>query len=443
MDKITQTIEKAKQDQVRLIDLQFTDFFGAIKVVTIPADKLEDALRAGIWFDGSSIQGFARIYESDMFLAPDTDTYAVLPWTKDTNAPTARLICDVHNADGEPFDGCPRTILKRVLKEAEELGYSYNTGPELEFFLFPKDEDGIPIVESKGNSAYFTLPLDETYDIRRDIVEALIEFGIEPEMSHPEVAWNQHEIDFKYGGALKTADNAISFKTVVKSIANQYGYYATFMPKPIFGVNGSGMHVHQSLFKGSDNVFYDPSDAYKLSPVAKSFIAGQLKYIKEIAAITSPTVNSYKRLTPGYEAPVYICWAQRNRSAMIRIPRFTPGREKAVRAELRCPDPSSNPYLCFAAILKAGIKGIKENLTPPAAMEEDVFEFGEEERKLKGVDSLPGSKGEAIQEMERGSIAKEIFKGAYNDFVSVHKAEWDKYRIQVSDWELDYYLEQL
>lgn len=443
--KIDSIVEKAQKDHVKLIDLQFTDFFGALKSVTIPIDKLPDSLKSGTWFDGSSVQGFARIFESDMYLMPDPNTYAVLPWRKNSGTATARFICDIYKADGKPFEGCPRQILKKVLAEVEKMGYEYNTGPELEFFMFPRNEDGSINLDNKGNNFYFTQPLDETYDIRRDIIAALEEVGIEPEMSHYEVAHNQHEIDFKYGPALKTADHAITFRSVVKNIANLYGYYATFMPKPLFGINGSGMHVHQSFFiKDKDkNAFFDDTDPFKISSVAKSFVAGQLKYIKEIVAITSPTVNSYKRLTPGYEAPVYICWARTNRSSMIRIPAVLPGKEKSVRAELRCPDPSSNPYLTFAAILKAGLKGIKENLTPPEPMEEDVYEFDAEERKLKGVDSLPGSLGEALEIMNQGSIAKEIFGSSYQDFLEGQKKEWDLYRIQVTDWEIKNYLEIL
>lgn len=448
MDKamIDYLVERAKDDGVKLIDLQFSDFFGSLKNVTVPVERLEDVLKSGSWFDGSSVQGFARIYESDMYLMPDPDTYAVIPWSVDAGMTTARLICDVYKAEtNKPFEGCPRSILKKVLKEAAEMGFGYNTGPELEFFVFPKDETGTPLIETPGNGYYFTHPLDESNEIQSGIVETLREFGIEPEMSHYEVAGNQHEIDFRYSDALKTADNAITFKYVVKNIASQYGWFATFMPKPIFGVNGSGMHVHQSLaqIKDGSNAFFDESDQYKLSETAKQFIAGQLQYIKSIAALVSPTVNSYKRLTPGFEAPVYVCWARTNRSAMIRIPRYSEGKEASTRAELRCPDPSANPYLAFAGMLKAGLRGIQEGLTPPKPMEEDVFEFDDTERKMKGVDVLPGTLGDALDAFEQGGFGKELFGAAYSEYLAARRKEWDDYRIAVTDWELDRYLQYL
>ena len=334
-------LDKVQEDNVKFIQLQFTDLHGMIKSTTIPVEKLAESLEKGTWFDGSSIEGFTRIAESDMFLKPDPTTYAVLPWEAGTKA-TARLICDVYTPDGKPFEGDPRHILKRVMEEAAELGFEYNVGPELEFFIFkPKEETGEIKPVTHDVAGYFDFsPRDLASEVRKDIIFALEAMGLEVEMSHHEVAPGQHEIDFKYGPALLQADRAITFKHVVKSIAYKHDLYASFMPKPIFGQNGSGMHVHQSLLdiKTGKNAFFDAGDNYKLSAVAKSFIAGQLQHVKGMSAVTAPTVNSYKRLVPGYEAPVYICWAQINRSALIRIPRYSPGREQATRAELRCVD---------------------------------------------------------------------------------------------------------
>lgn len=437
-----EVLEKSKQDNVKFVQLQFTDLHGMIKSVTIPIEKLAESLEKGTWFDGSSIEGFTRIAESDMYLKPDPETYAVLPWEKDT----ARFICDVYMPDGKPFEGDPRYILKKVMKEAEGLGYEYNVGPELEFFLFKPKEDSQLLPITHDVAGYFDFsPRDLAGDVRKEIIYALESMGIEVEMSHHEVAPGQHEIDFKYGNALTQADRCITFKHAVKSIANKHGLYATFMPKPIFGENGSGMHVHQSLFdKTNKNVFFDASNKYNFSNIAKSFVAGQLKHVKGFCAITAPTVNSYKRLVPGFEAPVYICWARRNRSALIRIPRYSPGREQATRAELRCPDPSSNAYLAFAVMLKAGLDGIKNKLTPPEPVEEDVYEFDECKLMDLKIDTLPGSLGEAINELEKDDVIKEALgKHTYPLYIKAKKAEWDSYRIQVSKWELENYFEKL
>ncbi|MBU4483948.1 glutamine synthetase family protein, partial [bacterium] len=372
---IEQFVKKVEADDVKFIQLQFTDFFGTIKSVTIPIERLPEGLEKGHWFDGSSIEGFARIAESDMYLQPDMSTYAILPWGARQRR-EARLICDVCKPDGEAFEGDPRYILKKVVSEAHEMGFEYNVGPELEFFLFKPTDTGKIVADPHDVAGYFDCaPRDLANEVKRDIVFALEEMGLEVEMSHHEVAPGQHEIDFKYNKAVKTADEAATFKTVVKSIASQHELYATFMPKPIFGVNGNGMHVHQSLFdmKTNQNVFYDANGEYHLSDLARHFIAGQLHYARGISAILAPTVNSYKRLVPGYEAPVYICWAQINRSSLIRIPRYSKGREQSTRAELRCPDPSCNPYLAFAAMLKAGLEGIKNKMQPPKPVEEDVY----------------------------------------------------------------------
>lgn len=437
-----QVLKKAKEDGVALVDLQFTDYSGAIKSITIPVSQLPDALKSGKWFDGSSIEGFARIHESDMFLVPDPSTYAVVPWRVSDGA-TARLICDVYKADGSPFEGDPRFILKSVLKEVEKLGFVCHTGPELEFFMFPKDDEGNPILKSKGNGYYFTHAMDESYDIRKEIVDSLEAFGIEVEASHYEVAEKQHEIDFKYADALITADNAITLKYTVKNVANLYRYHATFMPKPLFGMNGSGMHTHFSFadLKTGKNAFYDPKDAYNMSKVAYRFIAGIMKYIREISAITSPTVNSYKRLTPGYEAPCYVCWARRNRSALIRVPAIRPTATQAARVEVRCPDPSNNPYLAFAALIKAGLQGVKEKLDPRSAVEEDVFGFDDAKLKKYYIEQLPSSLKEAVEVMKKGKIAKEIMgEHVFERYLSSKEKEWDAFRLAVTDWEQDRYL---
>jgi len=443
---VNKVLEKAKQDNVKFIQLQFTDIHGIIKSVTIPKEKLEESLEKGTWFDGSSIEGFTRICESDMYLKPDPETYALLPW-ENSERPTARFICDVYMPDGKPFEGDPRYILKKVMKEAEDLGYEYNVGPELEFFLFKPKESGEILPVTHDIAGYFDFsPRDLAADVRKEIIYALELLGLEVEMSHHEVAPGQHEIDFKYGNALKTADNAITFKHAVKSIANKHGLYATFMPKPLFGVNGSGMHVHQSLFniKTKKNVFFDETDKYKLSSVAKNFIAGQLTHVKGFCAITAPTVNSYKRLVPGYEAPVYICWARVNRSALIRIPRYSPGREQATRAELRCPDPSCNPYLAFAVMLKAGIDGIKRKPEPPEPVEEDVYEFNETKLMDMGIETLPGSLSEAITELKKDKVIQEALgPHTCQTYIKAKEAEWNEYRTQVTKWEHDKYFEVL
>ena len=443
-DDINQeTLEKAKKDGVKFVQLQFTDIHGAIKSVTIPIHKLEESLEKGTWFDGSSIEGFARIAESDMYLKPDASTYALLPWETGEES-TCRIICDVYTPDGKPFEGDPRYILKKVMNEAAEIGFEYNVGPELEFFLFkPTDGKICPTVHDKAGYFDFS-PRDLAVKVRNDIIKALESMGLEVEMSHHEVAPGQHEIDFKYGNALLQADRAITFKHVVKSIAQKHGLYASFMPKPIFGINGSGMHVHQSLFdiETRKNAFFDANDNYKLSKIAKNFIAGQLHHVKGMSAVVAPRVNSYKRLVPGYEAPVYICWAQINRSALIRIPRYSPGREQATRAELRCPDPSCNPYLAFAVMLKAGLDGIRNKMEPPKPVEEDVYEFDECKLETHGIDTLPASLGEAIIELKKDKIIQDVLgKHTYPIYIAAKKAEFDEFRLQVTEWELEKYFE--
>jgi len=440
MEKI---LEQVKQDNVKFIQLQFIDILGVVKSLTIPTTKLADSLQDGTWFDGSSIEGFTRIHESDMFLKPDVDTYAVIPWLNSEDGNTARFICDVHTPDGDPFEGDPRYILKKALAEAKEMGYEFNTGPELEFFLFKKENSALkPLPHDSGG--YFDLTTDEAIDIRREMHVALTQFGIDVEALHHEVAEGQHEIDFKYDDALKTADNSITLRFVLKAIAQRHGLHATFMPKPIAGINGSGMHVHQSIFftETGKNAFFDENAEYMLSDIAKSYIAGILAHIKSICAITSPTVNSYKRLVPGYEAPVYLSWARINRSALIRIPRYSKGKTQATRCEVRCPDPSCNPYLAFAVMLKAGLDGIKNNLTPPKPVEEDVYEFSDEKLKELKIDTLPATLGDALEEMKKDPLVKATLgEHTYEKYLEAKQAEWDGFRLYVSQWELDQYLE--
>ena len=438
-------LEKVAADGVRFISLQFTDIVGTIKSVTITPGQLEEAVEKGIWFDGSSIEGFARIYESDMVLHPDVSTYCLLPWEPEERR-SARLICDVYSPDGQPFEGDPRYILRRAIAAAAEMGYIYNVGPELEFFLFKMDGEPLikPVPHDVGGYFDFS-PRDLASTVRGDIVMALQDMGMEVETSHHEVATGQHEIDIRYADALTSADNAMTLRYTVKAIAAAHGLYATFMPKPIFGINGSGMHTHQSLFTtAGENAFYDPDDKYRLSKVAYSFIAGQMEHARALSAIVAPTVNSYKRLTPGYEAPVYICWGQINRSALIRIPRYLPGRENSTRAELRCPDPSCNPYLAFAAMLQTGLDGIRRGLTPPPPVEEDVYDFDDSRLKELNIATLPGTLEEAINELKRDELLKAVLgPHTYQRYIEAKLREWDEYRIQVTDWELARYLQTL
>ncbi|MEK9165270.1 MAG: glutamine synthetase family protein [Patescibacteria group bacterium] len=438
MDKET-LLSKIKEDEVKFLVLQFSDIHGLPKSFTIPVAKAAEALKHGVWFDGSSVEGFTRIAESDMFLVPDPKTYGLLEWVENS----ARLICDVYTPEGHPFAGDPRFVLKQAMQEARDLGYVYKTGVELEFFFFEKDAQGQPILESKGNGYYFNADTSRLARIKDEIIKAFTALNIEVEMSHLEVAHNQHEIDFKYADALTTADNAMTFKFAVKSIAEKHNLLASFMPKPIFGVNGSGMHTHQSLFdiKEDRNVFYDEKGHYHLSGIAEKFIAGLLKHIKEISVVLAPTVNSYKRLTPGYEAPVYICWARQNRSALIRIPRAFAGKTEATRLELRCPDPSANPYLAFAAMLKAGLCGIKNNYDLQAPSEEDVFKLDDVKLSQKHIDKLPASLSEALDYYRKSDLVKETLgEHIYHEFYKAKLKEWDEFRIAVTDWEKEKYL---
>ncbi len=440
MSKFTKEsiVEAVEQNQVRFINFEFTDITGMVKNITVPVSQLHGVLEHGVWFDGSSIEGFARISESDMYLYPDLDTFAVFPWQSNAHQ-TARMICNVYTPDGEPFAGSPRTVLAKVMQEAADLGYEYKVGPELEFFLFKTDADGRPLPGVTHDEAgYFDVSTDRGTLVRQDMISALEAFGIEVEAGHHEVAIGQHEIDFRYGNAVDAADHAVTFKYVLKAIAQRAGLYATFMPKPIRGINGSGMHVHQSFtdIKTGKNAFADPSDSYNLSKLAKHFIAGQLKHAPAMAAVLAPLVNSYKRLVPGYEAPVYVSWARINRSALIRIPKAnTP---ESARLELRCPDPSCNPYLAFSVMLKAGLDGIKNELPLGPATEENLFES---ERARQGLQTLPGSLREALDKLEADPLMREALgPHVYERFVDAKKQEWDDYRMAVTPWEMDRYL---
>lgn len=439
-----EVIERAKSDEIRFILLQFTDILGTIKSVTIPIDRLPDVFDKGIWFDGSSIQGFVRICESDMILRPDPLTYQIIPW-KIAEKKTARFICDVHTPDGDPFEGDPRNVLKKVLAECGKMGYVFNTGPEVEFYLFKKDDGRITTVPHDIGGYFDCSSKDLASEVREDIIFALESMGMVVEMSHHEVGPGQHEIAVKYSNALSSADNTLTLKYIIKAIASQHGLYASFMPKPLYKQAGSGMHVHQSLFdKKGKNAFYDANDKYKLSETAYSFLAGQLAHAKGMTAVLAPTINSYKRLVSGYEAPVYICWAQINRSALIRIPRISPGREQSTRMELRCPDPSCNPYLAFAVMLKAGLDGIKNEMKPPKPVEEDVFELEPSKLEELKIDTLPFSIKRAIEELAKDATIRDALgKHTFNNFYEAKLSEFDDYRMQITPWELNKYLEAL
>lgn len=428
----------AKEQNVRFIRLQFTDLLGAIKNVEIPLSQLEKALDNKMMFDGSSIEGYVRIEESDMYLYPDLNTWVVFPWIAEDRI--ARLICDIYLPDGRPFPGDPRGILKRMLREAEEMGYTaMNVGPEPEFFLFKTDEKGYPTTELNDQGGYFDLaPVDLGENCRREIVLTLEEMGFEIEASHHEVAPGQHEIDFKYADALKAADQIQTFKLVVKTVARQHGLHATFMPKPLFGVNGSGMHCHQSLFKGSENAFYDEKDKLGLSIDARYYMAGILKHAKGMAAITNPIVNSYKRLVPGYEAPCYVAWSASNRSPMIRIPA---SRGLSTRVEVRNPDPAANPYLALAVMLAAGLDGIRHRTSLPAPVDRNIYVMSDEEREEQGIPSLPADLKEALGEMLRDDIIiNALGEHATAYFYELKEIEWDMYRTQIHQWERDQYV---
>lgn len=431
-------IRMVKGGDVEFIRMQFTDIFGQLKNVAITASQIEKAVNNQIMIDGSSIEGFTRIQESDQCLHPDLDSFAILPWRPQQDK-VARLICDVYDPDGKPFAGDPRGVLKKALKRASDMGYSFNVGPECEFFLFQTDDKGQPTTRTADEAGYFDLgPLDHGESTRREICLALEKMGFEIEASHHEVAHGQHEIDFKYADALTAADNIMTFKLAVKTLAQRSGLHATFMPKPVFGINGSGMHTNMSLFKDGRNIFADPGDKRGLSREAYSFIAGLLAHVRGMAAITNPLVNSYKRLVPGYEAPCYLAWSASNRSALIRIPA---ARGQATRVELRCPDPACNPYLALAVCLTAGLDGIEKGMTPPEEITDNVFAMDADTRAAKGIDSLPGTLKEAIDAMEADKlICDALGAHVYAQYLAGKKREWDAYRTHVSAWEIDRYI---
>jgi glutamine synthetase len=440
-------IEAARTSGIRFVQLQFTDIIGHVKAVTIPIHQLEGSVRHGTWFDGSSIEGFTRIAESDQYLMPDMNTFAEIPWQKATGERgTARVICDVFTPSGQPFVGDPRGVLRRQMERAKKLGYVVNTGPELEFFLFRRGEDGSIQPLPHDQAGYFDFSTDLAQEVRQDMVDALEAFGIRVEAAHHEVAAGQHEIDFEYSNALTTADNAVTFKFTLKAIAQQHGLYATFMPKPIYGINGSGMHTHQSLYSIAEdrNAFADASNAYGLSDVARSYMAGILTHARGMSAVLAPLVNSYKRLVPGYEAPTYLTWGRTNRSALIRVPMVSPGKSvEGTRAEVRCPDPSSNTYLAFAVMIAAGLDGVERGLQLSDPVEESLFEMDAATIAAKGIRELPGTLGEAIDELEKDSVVREALGDhVFSHFVEAKRAEWDEYRTQVSGWEVDRYLDQ-
>jgi len=431
-------MKMAKEHDVKFIRLWFTDILGMLKSFTITVEELERALEEGMGFDGSSIEGFARIDESDMVALPDPDTFQLLPWQPREHRAVARMFCDILKPGGEPFEGDPRYVLKRNLKIAADMGYTFYVGPELEYFYF-RDSEGTEALDQGG---YFDLtPRDAAIDMRKETVLALEELGIGVEYSHHEVAPSQHEIDMRYTDALTMADSVMTYRLVVKEVALKYGVYATFMPKPVFGINGSGMHVHQSLFKGESNAFFDKGDEYHLSKEAKCYIAGLLKHAPEFTAVTNQWINSYKRLVPGYEAPVYLSWARRNRSDLIRVPEYRPGKEKATRVEFRSPDPACNPYLAFSVMLAAGLDGIEKGYEVPDPIEENVYEMTEEERRKRGIGTLPASLLEAILLTEKSELVrKALGEHVFSAFIQNKKIEWNHYRIQVTDYELERYL---
>jgi glutamine synthetase len=431
-------LKTAKEHDVKFIRLWFTDILGMLKSFAITVEELEGALEDGMGFDGSSIEGFARIDESDMVALPDPDTFQLVPWRPLEHRAVARMFCDIIKPGGEPFEGDPRYVLKKNLKRAADLGYTFYVGPELEYFYF-KDSSGTEALDAGG---YFDMTtLDAATDLRRETVLNLEELGIGVEYSHHEVAPSQHEIDMRYTDALTMADNVMTYRLVVKQIALNHGVYATFMPKPVFGINGSGMHVHQSLFKGGRNAFFDPKDSYHLSQTARSYIAGLLKHAPALTAITNQWVNSYKRLVPGYEAPVYLSWARRNRSDLIRVPEYKPGKENATRIEFRSPDPACNPYLAFSVMLAAGLDGIEKGLQAPEPIEENVYEMSEAERKKRGIGTLPPDLLEAIQLTEKSDMVRQALGDhVFQAFITNKKIEWNQYRTQVTEYELKKYL---
>jgi glutamine synthetase len=437
-DSAADVLRMVEERKVRFIRLWFTDVLGRLKSFSINASELEHAFRDGMGFDGSSITGFNAVEESDMVALPDPSTFAVLPWRPEEQG-VARVFCDVLTPEREPYEGDPRHILRRALARADEMGFqTFNVGPELEYFLF-RDSRSTEVLDEGG---YFDLTtLDAGSDVRRETVLALEQLGIHVEYSHHEVGPSQHEVDMRYAPALKMADDCMTYRITVKEYAMKYGWHATFMPKPLFGQNGSGMHTHMSLFKGATNAFFDADDPYFLSDTAKAFIAGQLRHARELCSIFAQWVNSYKRLIPGYEAPVYAAWSRRNRSALVRVPLYHPGKEQATRMELRCPDPACNPYLTFAALLHAGLEGIEKGYELPEPMEQNLYHLAPQERARLGIEQLPETLGEAIELTARSELAlRTLGEHTFNRYVEIKREEWNEYRMQVTRWELDRYL---
>jgi glutamine synthetase len=433
-------LQQAAEQQIAFINLQFTDILGIVKNVTIPVEELENALDRGVWFDGSSIEGFARSVESDMYLKPDLSTYAPVPWDQDPDMATARMICNIYTPDGKPFAGDPRYVLSNVLKQAADMGFVYNVGPEIEFFLFKFGADGQVAPLPHDDAGYFDLPTDQATSIRRQMVRTLHKLGIHVEAMHHEISVGQHEIDLRYGEALHTADNIVTFRVALKAVAQRNNLYATFMPKPLAGLAGSGLHMHQSLIDSvtGQNAFYDANDPYNLSATARQFIAGLLSHARGMSAVLNPLVNSYKRLVPGYEAPVYISWGRTNRSALVRVPRVSKGRTQATRVELRCPDPSCNPYLACAVMLAAGLDGIRKRLTLRDAAEEDLFHV---DPRTRGLEMLPSSLGAALDTLRQNEVIQAALgPHVFERFIDAKQQEWDSYRAYVSQWEIERYL---
>ena len=426
------------QRDIRFIRLWFTDILGQLKSFSVGVDELDDAFEGGMGFDGSSITGFNAIEESDMIAMPDPSTFAVLPWRPEEQG-VARMFCDIQTPERTPYEGDPRQVLRRAIARMEGMGFdTFNVGPELEYFLF-KDSNGTEVLDQGG---YFDLTtLDAGSDVRRETVLALEQLGIHVEYSHHEVGPSQHEVDMRYAPALKMADDCMTYRITVKEYAMKYGWHATFMPKPLFGENGSGMHTHLSLFKDGRNAFYDENDPYFLSDIGKAFIAGQLRHAREMSAIFAQWVNSYKRLVPGYEAPVYVAWSRRNRSALVRVPLYHPGKEMATRMELRCPDPACNPYLTFAVLLQAGLEGIEKGYELPEPMEQNLYHLSPEDRQRMGIEQLPASLGEAVELAAASELVlRTLGEHTFNRFVEIKRREWEEYRLDVSQWELDRYL---
>lgn len=436
----SEVFARAERENIKFFSLQFTDILGTSKSVTIPYHKLKGAEDHGLWFDGSAIEGFARVHESDMYLDPDLSTYAPIPWEAGANA-TARVVCNIYTPDGQEFAGDPRFVLRRQIAEATRLGFVFQTSPELEFFLVPMGSEGESFAGA-DRAGYFDTTQDDVAVVRNEIVSALETMGIIVEASHHEVAFGQHEIDFRYADALRTADNTMAVKMGIKAIAHRFGLTATFMPKPFLGMSGSGMHIHQSLADADGaNLFYDPEDEYEISTVARHFAAGQLAHARAMSAILAPLVNSYKRLVPGYEAPAYISWARTNRSALLRVPRIN-RRPESTRIELRCPDPSCNPYLAFAVMLAAGLDGLKHETPLPNALEEDLFQLDDPSLASQGLGPLPTSLEQALQELERDQVILDALGEHVAEwFIEAKRREWAEYRTQVTRWEWDRYLE--